>query len=94
MAVTAAGGLLVTLLVVVVWPVRRLQPLHRALRKAGTAVADLLEASEARTLALGRELGGCCAPGGHRANDAARAFSLYRVSDEDGTRTTAPWSGC
>ncbi|SNS92651.1 Uncharacterized membrane protein YccC [Streptosporangium subroseum] len=82
MAVTAAGGLLVTLLVVVVWPVRRLQPLHRALRKAGTAVADLLASEGSTSLSDEcREL--LQRQAGIAQKDAARAFSLYRVSDED-----------
>ncbi|MDP9847362.1 FUSC family protein [Streptosporangium lutulentum] len=82
MAITAAGGLLVTLLVVVVWPVRRLQPLNRAMRSAGTAVADLL-ASEGRASLSeeSRELLQRNALTAQKA--AARALSLYRVSDED-----------
>ncbi|MFF5209981.1 FUSC family protein [Streptosporangium sp. NPDC000396] len=81
-AVTAAGGLLVALLVVLLWPVRRLQPLRAALEEAGTAVADLLAASGGAPLSdeswerLRRDAVTAL-------NEAAKAFSLYRVSEED-----------
>ncbi|MFI7533802.1 FUSC family protein [Streptosporangium sp. NPDC049376] len=82
MAITAAGGLLITALVLVLWPVRRLQPLRTAFEEAGTALADLLVAAGRAPLSdeswesLRRR-----AVTTHDA--AARAFSLYRVSQED-----------
>lgn len=82
MAITAAGGLLVTALLVVLWPVRRLQPLRAAFEEAGTALADLLVAAGRAPLS-----DESWEPLRHRAvttrRDAARAFSLYRVSPED-----------
>ncbi|MEU7990216.1 FUSC family protein [Streptosporangium canum] len=82
MEVTAAGGLLMTLLLVGLWPVRRLQPLRTAFETAGTALADLLEAAGRAPLSdeswevLRRSAGTAL-------DDAAKAFSLYRVSEED-----------
>ncbi|MER7128879.1 FUSC family protein [Streptosporangium saharense] len=82
MAITAAGGLLITALVLVLWPVRRLQPLRAAFEEAGTALADLLVAAGRAPLSdeswesLRRR-----AVTTH--DDASRAFSLYRVSQED-----------
>ncbi|WP_406319294.1 FUSC family protein [Streptosporangium sp. NBC_01639] len=82
MGVAAAGGLLMTLLLVGLWPVRRLRPLREAFEEAGEALADLLEAvgqdrlsdegwEELRRRAVTARDG------------AARAFSLYWVSEED-----------
>ncbi|MDP9863579.1 MULTISPECIES: FUSC family protein [Streptosporangium] len=82
MELAAAGGLLMTLLLVVLWPVRRLQPLRAALEEAGAALADLLEAGGRAPLSdeswevLRRRAGTA-------VDDAARAFCLYRVSEED-----------
>ncbi|MEV4180147.1 FUSC family protein [Streptosporangium canum] len=82
MEITAAGGLLMTLLLVGLWPVRRLQPLRTAFETAGTALADLLEAAGRAPLSdeswevLRRSAGTAL-------DDAAKAFSLYRVSEED-----------
>ncbi|MFD0891760.1 hypothetical protein ACFQ08_45025, partial [Streptosporangium algeriense] len=82
MAITAAGGLLITALVLVLWPVRRLQPLRAAFEVGGTALSDLLVAAGRAPLSdeswesLRRR-----AVTTHDA--AARAFSLYRVSQED-----------
>ncbi|MEV7009576.1 FUSC family protein [Streptosporangium sp. NPDC051022] len=81
MAFTAAGGLLVTVLLLALWPVRRLRPLRTAFEEAGTALADLLvgagraplsdESWESlRRRAVTAE------------DDANRSFSLYRVSQE------------
>ncbi|MEV7908483.1 hypothetical protein AB0P04_43520, partial [Streptomyces anulatus] len=82
MAITAAGGLLVTALLVVLWPVRRLRPLRTAFEEAGTALADLLVAAGRAPLSDEsweslRRLAGTA------TDHAARAFSLYQVSPED-----------
>ncbi|WP_433249692.1 FUSC family protein [Streptosporangium sp. CA-135522] len=82
MGITAAGGLLMTSFLVVLWPVRRLQPLRAAFEEAGTALADLLEA--AGRAPLSDESWEALRRRGVTARDeAARAFSLYRVSEED-----------
>ncbi|GAA4181521.1 hypothetical protein GCM10022252_06050 [Streptosporangium oxazolinicum] len=79
---TAAGGLLAVLLVVAVWPVRRLRPLRRAVEEAGTALADLLAAGGRAPLA-----DESWEPLRRRAvtalKDLDRALSLYRISVED-----------
>jgi uncharacterized membrane protein YccC len=45
MLLTAAGGLWITAVILIAWPVRRLRPLREAFQSAGTALADLLEAA-------------------------------------------------
>ncbi|MEU8377934.1 FUSC family protein [Streptosporangium sp. NPDC048865] len=79
---TAAGGLLAVLLVVTVWPVRRLRPLRRAVEEAGTALADLLAAGGRAPLA-----DESWEPLRRRAatalKDLGEALSLYRISVED-----------
>ncbi|MEV8636111.1 FUSC family protein [Streptosporangium sp. NPDC051023] len=82
MEIAAAGGLLATALLVALWPVRRLQPLREAFEEVGAALADLLVAAGRAPLSdeswesLRRRV--------VTAKDhAARAFSLYRVSQED-----------
>lgn len=82
MAITAAGGLLITALLLVLWPVRRLQPLRAAFEEAGWALADLLAA--AGRAPLSDESWEALRRHAVTARDgAARAFSLYRVSRED-----------
>ncbi|WP_436758671.1 FUSC family protein [Streptosporangium sp. V21-05] len=82
MGVTAAGGLLAVLVVVAVWPVRRLRPLRRAVEEAGTALADLLAAGGRAPLA-----DESWEPLRQRAvtalKDLDRALSLHRISVED-----------
>ncbi|GAA3109040.1 FUSC family protein [Streptosporangium carneum] len=82
MAITAAGGLLITALLVVLWPVRRLRPLRTAFEEAGTALADLLPAAGRAPLSdeSWESLRRCAVTA---VDDAARSFSLYRVSQED-----------
>ncbi|GAA4235521.1 putative membrane protein YccC [Streptosporangium album] len=82
MGVTAAGGLLMTLLLVGLWPVRRLRPLRVAFEEAGEALAGLLEAAgrdqlsdESREALRRRAV--------TARDDAAKAFSRYWISEED-----------
>ncbi|WP_158578442.1 FUSC family protein [Spongiactinospora rosea] len=46
MELAAAGGLWITAIVLLAWPVRRLRPLRASLEAAGVALADLLDAAE------------------------------------------------
>ncbi|WP_326646728.1 FUSC family protein [Streptosporangium sp. NBC_01755] len=90
MGASACGGLLAVLLVMVIWPLRRLQPLRKAVEEAGTALADLLAAGGRAPLAdeswesLRRRADTAL-------KDLDRALSRYRVSqEEDGSSERLP----